>query len=176
MTGKETEPWEIVYYKLYMSQIPVIEQAIEAAALMLGTDRSRGACLEMICADFLAGANLDNGNSQFLLQSVLRFFKFLPGEEKKALLGPFCAEGVVKRIEPKRRRLWLDPELYEQLRREVLYRDGWRCQSCGTMSNSEVHHRKFRSQSSDDLGDNVITLCTACHASVHSEEDPRRQV
>jgi hypothetical protein len=24
----------------------------------LGTDKSRGYCLEMICADFLAGANL----------------------------------------------------------------------------------------------------------------------
>jgi hypothetical protein len=42
---------------LYKSQIPVIEQAIETAALMLGTDKSRGYCLEMICADFLAGAD-----------------------------------------------------------------------------------------------------------------------
>jgi hypothetical protein len=35
-------------------QIPVIEQAIETAALTLDTDKSRGYCLEMICADFLA--------------------------------------------------------------------------------------------------------------------------
>jgi hypothetical protein len=40
----------------------------------------------MICADFLAGANLDNGNTDVLLQSVLRFFKFLPGEERKIFL------------------------------------------------------------------------------------------
>ena len=86
LTGQETEPWEIIYFKLYKSQIPVIEQAIETAALMLGTDKSRGYCLEMICADFLAGANLENGNTDVLLQSVLRFFKFLPGEEKKAFL------------------------------------------------------------------------------------------
>jgi len=86
LTGKETEPWEIVYFKLYKSQIPIIDQALETAALMLGTDRSRGFCLEMICADFLAGANLENGNSQILLQSVVRFFKFLPGEERKAFL------------------------------------------------------------------------------------------
>ena len=86
LTGQETEPWEIIYFKLYKSQIPVIEQAIETAALMLGTDKSRGYCLEMICADFLAGANLENGNSDVLLQSVLRFFKFLPGEERKAFL------------------------------------------------------------------------------------------
>jgi hypothetical protein len=58
LTGKETEPWEIIYFKLYKSQIPVVEKAIETAALMLGSDKSRGYCLEMICADFLAGANL----------------------------------------------------------------------------------------------------------------------
>src|ERR1039457_5367240 len=60
LTGRETEPWEIIYFKLYKTQIPVVEQAIETAALMLGTDKSRGYCLEMICADFLAGASLDN--------------------------------------------------------------------------------------------------------------------
>jgi len=67
LTGKETEPWEIVYFKLYKSQMPVIDQAIETAALMLGTDKSRGYCLEMICADFLAGASLENGNPEVVL-------------------------------------------------------------------------------------------------------------
>jgi hypothetical protein len=58
LTGKETEPWEIIYFKLYKSQLRVVEQALETVALMLGTDKSRGYCLEMICADFLAGARL----------------------------------------------------------------------------------------------------------------------
>ena len=44
-----------MYFKLYKSQLPVVEQAIETAALMLGTDKSPGYCLEMIRADFLAG-------------------------------------------------------------------------------------------------------------------------
>src|SRR3989454_6184934 len=82
LTGRETEPHEIIYFKLYKSQIPVIEQAMETAALMLGTDKSRGYCLEMICADFLAGANLDNGNPDILLHSISRFFRFLPGEQR----------------------------------------------------------------------------------------------
>jgi hypothetical protein len=86
LTGRETEPWEIVYFKLYKSQLPIVEQAIETAALMLGTDRSRGYCLEMICADFLAGANLENENPEVLLQSALRFFKFLPSEERQTFL------------------------------------------------------------------------------------------
>ena len=58
LTGKDTEPWEIIYFKLFKSQIPVVEQALQTAALMLGTDKSRGYCFEMICADFLAGATL----------------------------------------------------------------------------------------------------------------------
>jgi hypothetical protein len=87
LTGTETEPWEIVYFKLYKSQIPIIEQAIDTAALMLGNDKSRSYCLEMICADFLAGASLDNGSPDILLHSMARFFKFLPGEQKHAFLS-----------------------------------------------------------------------------------------
>jgi hypothetical protein len=87
LTGKITEPWEIVCFKLYRSQMPVIEKAIETAALMLGSDRSRGYCLEMICADFLAGANLDHGDPEMLLFSMTRFFKFLPEEHRQAFLG-----------------------------------------------------------------------------------------
>jgi hypothetical protein len=87
LTGREEEPAELIYFKVYKSQIPVIEQAIETAALMLGTDRSRGYCLEMICADFLAGANLDHGDTEMLLFAMTRFFKFLPEEQQQAFLG-----------------------------------------------------------------------------------------
>src|SRR6516225_1606555 len=52
LTGQETEPWEILYFKVYRSQLPVIERALETAALMLGSDKSRSYCFEMICADF----------------------------------------------------------------------------------------------------------------------------
>jgi len=48
-----------------------------------------------------------------------------------------------------------------------LWRDGWRCQFCGTMSNLEVHHKEFRSRSGQDIDQNLITLCRACHSRVH---------
>jgi hypothetical protein len=92
LTGKETEPWEIVYFKLYESQIPVVDHAIETAALMLGSDRSRGYCLEMICADFLAGANLDNGDPETLLFSMKRFFGLLPEAQKQTFLESILAK------------------------------------------------------------------------------------
>jgi hypothetical protein len=59
LTGHETEPWELIYFKLFKSQLPVIEQALETAARILGSEKSRGYILEMICADFLAGAKLE---------------------------------------------------------------------------------------------------------------------
>ena len=52
--------------QLYPSEMPVIEKALETAVLTLGSDRSRGYCLEMICADFVAGGNLDNAEAAIL--------------------------------------------------------------------------------------------------------------
>jgi len=84
LTGKDSEPWEIIYFKLYKSKIPVVEQAMETAALMLGTDKSRGYCLEMICADFLAGASLEAADqSSLLINSLSRLIKFLPYEQRQ---------------------------------------------------------------------------------------------
>jgi glycosyltransferase involved in cell wall biosynthesis len=51
-------------------------QAIETAAFMLGSDKSRGYCLEMICADFLAGANLDTGQPDVLLRAICPYSNF----------------------------------------------------------------------------------------------------
>ena len=86
LTGKETEPWEILYFKAYKSQLPVIEQALETAALMLGTDKSRGYCLEMICADFLAGASLEAGAESTLFLALARLISALPVAQRLQLL------------------------------------------------------------------------------------------
>jgi hypothetical protein len=82
LTGQETEPWEIIYFKVYKSQLPVIEQALEAATLMLGGDKSRGYCLEMICADFLAG-NLETGDTKPLRLALDRLFGLLSSAEQR---------------------------------------------------------------------------------------------
>ena len=87
LNGHAIEPWEILSFKFYKSQIPVIERAIETAALMLGSDKSRGYCLEMICADFLAGASLDNGTPDLLLNSIAHYLKFVPDEQRQILVN-----------------------------------------------------------------------------------------
>jgi hypothetical protein len=86
LTGKEIEPWEILYFKAYKSQLPVIEQALETAALMLGSDKSRGYCLEMMCADFLAGASLEIDKQDALLSALTRLVLGLPTPRREQLL------------------------------------------------------------------------------------------
>ena len=70
-------------------------------------------------------------------------------------------------IGPKVTPLRLDPVSYDRLRQQILRRDNWRCQSCGTMANLEVHHREFRSHSGNDSDENLITLCSDCHRRIH---------
>jgi len=86
LTGKESEPWEMLYFKVFKSQLQPIERALETASLMLGSQRSRGYCLEMICADFLAGATLGDTNSKTLFDSVRRLLQFLSGSDRQELI------------------------------------------------------------------------------------------
>ena len=54
---------------------------------MLGSDKSRGYLLEMICADFLAGANTDSENSDALLLSLDRLFALLPSSKQREFIS-----------------------------------------------------------------------------------------
>jgi radical SAM superfamily enzyme len=76
----------VLYLKAYKSQLHVIEQALETAALVLGSDKSRGYCLEMICAHFLAGVSLEAGNRDALLHCLTQLIVGLPKPERKQLL------------------------------------------------------------------------------------------
>jgi 5-methylcytosine-specific restriction endonuclease McrA len=60
-----------------------------------------------------------------------------------------------------------DAALYAELRREILERDSWRCQYCGSMKNLQVHHIQSRGQLGADTEGNLITLCASCHEQIH---------
>src|SRR5437879_5718094 len=53
-------------------------------------------------------------------------------------------------VRPRRPRLRLDPESYRKLCQQVLERDGWCCQRCGSSTNLQVHHVNLRSRLGDD--------------------------
>jgi 5-methylcytosine-specific restriction endonuclease McrA len=71
-------------------------------------------------------------------------------------------------------RTQVDPDLSEQLRLQILRRDRWRCQICGSMRQLEVHHQLFRSHGGQDIERNLMTLCNACHAELHKGPNSSR--
>ena len=73
----------------------------------------------------------------------------------------------MRKVRCKSPRVRLDANSYRELHRQVLERDGWRCQNCGSMQRLQVHHLKLRSHSGGDMERNLITLCAECHARIH---------
>ncbi len=71
---------------------------------------------------------------------------------------------VLRQRKPRRK---LEPEKYKALCKQVLERDGWRCQSCGALRDLQVHHLQFRSRLGADRLRNLITLCARCHRLKH---------
>jgi 5-methylcytosine-specific restriction endonuclease McrA len=71
------------------------------------------------------------------------------------------------RLRQKQPRLDLNPDEYDVVRKQVLERDSWRCQGCGSMKELQIHHVKPRSQLGGDVAQNLITLCFSCHRKRH---------
>lgn len=113
-------------------------------------------CFPVRCASwtiFLLG-------SLFLESSIPRSRPILPwppGEDRKAFLGSLRRESIVKRDRPRFTPIRLSTKLYAHVRQQVLTRDNWRCQVCGTICNLEAHHQQFRSNSGEDSEQNLIT-------------------
>ena len=78
-TGEDYEPYEMVYFKLFESQLPIVERALFVASRMVGAERSRGYCLELACADFLAGRTEESSPEEILLV-LHRLVNLLPPE------------------------------------------------------------------------------------------------
>ena len=56
---------------------------------------------------------------------------------------------------------------YRALHQQILERDNWRCQSCESMQNLQVHHLTYRSQTGGDVEENLI-MCAVCHHKQHT--------
>ena len=84
-TGEDYEPYEMVYFKLFESQLPIVERALYVASRMVGTERSRGYCLELVCADFLAGRTEESSPEEILLV-IHRLVNLLPADYRARLV------------------------------------------------------------------------------------------
>ena len=61
---------------------------------------------------------------------------------------------------------------YKSWKKQVLKRDDYTCQKCGTKENLVVHHKERFSENKELRFDiaNGITLCQKCHKEVHKNE------
>ncbi len=64
--------------------MPIIERALYVASRMVGTEKSRGYCLELICADFLAGRTEESTPDEMLLV-IHRLLTLLPPDYQARL-------------------------------------------------------------------------------------------
>lgn len=72
-----------------------------------------------------------------------------------------------------------DRSITDDVRREVLRRDGYKCKSCGWSHDEwnpsdprhlELHHIKHHVKGGENVEQNLKTLCTVCHDKVHREK------
>jgi 5-methylcytosine-specific restriction endonuclease McrA len=65
---------------------------------------------------------------------------------------------------------YLHSDEWQRKRRQRLKLDGYRCQMCGSGTNVQVHHISYDNLRKDAEIDDLVTLCRACHAKVHSTD------
>ncbi len=72
-----------------------------------------------------------------------------------------------------------DRRIPDDVRREVLRRDNYRCRKCGWSYEEwnpsdprhlELHHIKHHVKGGENIKENLMTLCTRCHDGVHTED------
>lgn len=80
LTAGGHEPTELLFIRMYKSQWTVVEDAVAAAQKMLESGATRGAALELICADFLAGLAADHQDPEGLIAEIARLCRMVPEE------------------------------------------------------------------------------------------------
>ena len=72
-----------------------------------------------------------------------------------------------------------DRYIADDIRREVLRRDGYKCQECNWSHEEwnpsdprhlEIHHIKHHAKGGANVKENLKTLCTVCHDKIHCNE------
>lgn len=72
-----------------------------------------------------------------------------------------------------------DRKIPDPIRRQVLRRDGYRCNNCqwhqelwnkSDPRHLELHHRVHHAKRGENTADNLVTYCTSCHDDIHRNE------
>jgi hypothetical protein len=86
LTGKQTQPKDLLYFQVSKNQLEVIEQALEIAASIFGADKSRSYCLEIICADLVAETSRKSDAKSMFFGALARLVDALSEAQRLQLL------------------------------------------------------------------------------------------
>ena len=63
---------------------------------------------------------------------------------------------------------YLQTDIWRAIRNRRIRMDCYQCQMCGTAKNLHVHHIRYPDVwGTENVEDDLITLCDSCHAKVH---------
>lgn len=81
-----------------------------------------------------------------------------------------CVESSWSKQFKKQRKKGSKSVIPQDVRFEVLTRDGRRCRMCGRTVGLHLHHVVYRSEGGKHVATNLLTLCYGCHDRVHSNK------
>lgn len=108
------------------------------------------------CGPYICDVGADSSTGSLILGAVLYAVLFL-------LMGIYFY--YAGRSRPRDKGAY--EREFQRVRRDVLARDGHRCQMCGTPNALHVHHRQPRAHGGQNNPSNLVTLCRTCHGKVH---------
>jgi len=73
----------------------------------------------------------------------------------------------ILQIDKNEKERYLNSAKWKNKRQQVLNRDNYACQSCGSIA-TEVHHLHYRNFGNEPL-DELISLCRECHEKIHEK-------
>ncbi|TWH48511.1 HNH endonuclease [Sporomusa sp. KB1] len=74
---------------------------------------------------------------------------------------------------------YFNKNAYDNMRHDIIERDGYKCRLCGSITNLIIHHINEKSyhnsQEADNDNQNLTTLCNSCHAWYHATKSSRQK-
>lgn len=69
---------------------------------------------------------------------------------------------------------YMNSSMWEEKRKSILERDGYKCTFCGSAKNLRVHHITYENIPYEKDGD-LITVCNKCHEKLHTIDLTRKR-
>src|SRR6266852_1820659 len=98
---------------------------------------------------FPGGRKPRGWESRYLAVLLVRAVQAADPRAAVPVSGRDCRQDM-SNLKPRQPRVRQGQEAYNNLHRQVLIRDSWRCQTCGAVENLHVHHMRSRRGLGDD--------------------------